>query len=123
MDCLQRIADIDDEGMGIGRHSYPSPVTLHFERRHVILLQHGYGTDVGVLADPHGQVGLRARRVIDDVCAEPRLPPAHLAEDEIGWLPDLLRKDGHQLQSQGIHCLPVLVDHGPETHKISRPNQ
>ena len=94
MDCLQRIADIDDEGMRIGRHSYPLPVMLHFERRYVVLLQHGYGTDVGVLADPHGQVRLRARRIIDDVCAEPRLLPAHLAEDEVGWLSDLLRKDG-----------------------------
>jgi hypothetical protein len=67
---LQRVADVDEEGVAVGGHGYPLPAVAQrdLQAGRAVGAQHGDELRVGVLAEPRGAAAqalqLRAGRVV-----------------------------------------------------------
>ena len=61
--CLEKVADVDDEGAGQGRDVHPAPAAAaaieeDLQAAHAVLQEHGEERRVGVPASSEGEVRL-----------------------------------------------------------------
>jgi len=115
--CLEKVADVDDEGAGHGRDVHPSAaaaaaaVEEHLQAAHAVLQEDGEERRVRVPGVAEGEVRLRARRVVVARHLE-ALPAAHLAEVVAGQAQGLRQQLEHP-HRQPPHRLRVLEHHAP----------